>query len=973
MKSVGNKKYYSLEEAARFLDEPIERVRSWIGKGSLPTRLVDGEPMIPAIPLNDFYHDHLLIKRRQRQREASQTRRALETPAQREQQAKQVGSTTPRQAEPQARTLEENAYYYTPAQVAEMLATDLLEVNQLVRRGDLPAISVDKHRWLFAKDVEDLVRQKYGPGRLVNAPKPRLVQKLEKQETKNIEPNASRAARKRTDNEPESKIEPSAESKTHYTVDEAAKKLGRSHHEVWRMAFLGELRVETVGDQRMFFKRSVDDLLRNKKFSASGNRSTNAPKQEARPPVSPTEGGYYSAEEVADKLGKDVDDVWHMVYVGKLEIQKVGRKRVFSKQVVDDLANRRAGTLEGTGSSSSTREGEPTVDASGHYKVCTKCGVEKQIDAFNRHPTSKDGLQSNCRDCNKVRSRERYQQNRGNARDRQRQRISEQREGSSNQTINVSEAEDREEASRTVERYYYTPAQAQLVLGKTFYKFNREKLPIVTIDDRLWILAEVVDDLYRRKFGERKLHNAPKPQRIKTPSKEGLEAEDQAPASSKALRKSEDRSPADTAVAPTTATRSAGELESADQASPTREASSVSRKTTAERAEEGRRRVTEAAQRLGKSINEVRQMVAAGQLVPDLESGRLVPPYQGSSDPGGDRIAQKKSTPSRPALSTTQELEEKVKVFRDELRTAKEENEHLSEELKLERAEHSRNVSDAQQEIDQLEAELENICRDHAILSEALQEDLEEERSRRTDSERRAEELQDRLDEEIARKRLSEESPEDTPPDENFYGRFRAGVRGMVESFKDSGSEQHELEEYEERLAALHSDLEEERKGRHGTQSRLEESEAEKQTLEEALSLEKEKTRRLEAEKQTLDEVKRLLGSAGAEEPPKLDKETIPENVTEDETSGELLLKTPFGQVSFLPPFPLNEQEVALLRLIAKEDELTGEQIQKQMGRRRAHPDFEYLLERLADEGVKLVEEVSEDRYRFNPTALQND
>ncbi|CAA9462710.1 MAG: hypothetical protein AVDCRST_MAG14-2723 [uncultured Rubrobacteraceae bacterium] len=59
MKTVDKKKYYSLEEAAQFLDETIEIVRSWIGKGSLPTRVVDGRPMIPATPLNDFYHKRL--------------------------------------------------------------------------------------------------------------------------------------------------------------------------------------------------------------------------------------------------------------------------------------------------------------------------------------------------------------------------------------------------------------------------------------------------------------------------------------------------------------------------------------------------------------------------------------------------------------------------------------------------------------------------------------------------------------------------------------------------------------------------------------------------------------------------------------------------------------------------------------------------------------------------------------------------
>src|SRR5690554_5037442 len=36
-------------------------------------------------------------------------------------------------------------------------------------------------------------------------------------------------------------------------------------------------------------------------------------------------------------------------------------------------------------------------------KVCSKCGVEKTLDAYNRYAKSKDGRQPQCRECHKAR------------------------------------------------------------------------------------------------------------------------------------------------------------------------------------------------------------------------------------------------------------------------------------------------------------------------------------------------------------------------------------------------------------------------------------------------------------------------------------------------------------------------------------------------------------------------------------------
>ncbi len=454
--------------------------------------------------------------------------------------------------------------------------------------------------------------------------------------------------------------------------------------------------------------------------------------------------------------------------------------------------------------------------------------------------------------------------------------------------------------------YYYTPGQAAQLLGKDAYEINQmihqNKLPAVRVNDYRWISAQAVESMLSRKSW-RRLKKTVKPHRIHVPEKTGSEEEEKPPTD---LTRQQD----------------SGEHRSSGSASAP-QASAANREKTEEN--DGKRSTPE--------TSEPRKVV----------HNFLKPSVEYTED------AASPSQETGAAVRRVRELEDEVQALKATLRADKE---HWEHELEREREGRKQDNLDAQYEIDQIDAQIENQRRD----VEALRAVLEEERSEKAEIERRAEELQTELDEERELRLATEDS------------------------LGPTGLDWHERDEYEERLAALSYALEEERKKRSGReewtsglQSRLEESEAEKQTLEEALSSEKEKTRRLEADKRLLNEVKRLLGAAGSEEPLEPDKETTSENVTEDETSGELLLKTPFGQVSFLPPFPLNEQEVELLRLIAREGELTAEQIRNQTGRRRAHTDLEHLLERLADEGVKPIREDIEDRYSFDPTALQND
>lgn len=41
-------------------------------------------------------------------------------------------------------------------------------------------------------------------------------------------------------------------------------------------------------------------------------------------------------------------------------------------------------------------------------KVCTKCGLEKELSSYYKHPRRKDGRGSACRDCLRLRDRELY-------------------------------------------------------------------------------------------------------------------------------------------------------------------------------------------------------------------------------------------------------------------------------------------------------------------------------------------------------------------------------------------------------------------------------------------------------------------------------------------------------------------------------------------------------------------------------------
>ncbi len=149
---------------------------------------------------------------------------------------------------------------------------------------------------------------------------------------------------------------------THYTVEKVAAKLGKAKHEIWLMVLYGGLKAEVIDGQRMFSKQAIDDRLRGKKSPTSDTDKTTATQAEwSRPartqpessegrPAQPsaslegattrTSDGYYSAEETAEKLGKDPDDIWEMVCGNQLPVFRINGEGMFPKQAVESLLNK---------------------------------------------------------------------------------------------------------------------------------------------------------------------------------------------------------------------------------------------------------------------------------------------------------------------------------------------------------------------------------------------------------------------------------------------------------------------------------------------------------------------------------------------------------------------------------------------------------------------------------------------------------
>ncbi len=412
-----------------------------------------------------------------------------------------------------------------------------------------------------------------------------------------------------------------------------------------------------------------------------------------------------------------------------------------------------------------------------------------------------------------------------------------------------------------------------------------------------------------------------------------------------------------------------------------------------ERPAEDYGRIIEAAQRLGKSINQVKQMIAEGHLSLDPNSGKLVTLAQGSDTSPDDRVARKAPAipPGRNVKARTQnepdtrrisELEEWIRDLQDELHAAREEKEGLVEELQQEREGHQRDLRDAQYEINQLDAALENQRRNHAEQIKALREELKKNSADKDDDKQdpkpgrgylrrfitaqtsdaqRERELEDEV------KALKVTLRTDRAYLQRELEREREGRK--QDSLKAQEKLDSELESLrsalEARNRALQAELEEVR-------SHLEDERARRSSAEELLRLERDKRQHLESEIGILNEIRRLLG-AGSTQQSEQSADGTPPALDPDGVSSKLVLKTPSGQVSLSSPFELDDKEKELLSLIAEHGELTAEQITTLTGRprHRAVRDLEELLDRLKDEDIDIVKQ-SGNRYIFDPATLQD-
>ncbi len=391
-------------------------------------------------------------------------------------------------------------------------------------------------------------------------------------------------------------------------------------------------------------------------------------------------------------------------------------------------------------------------------------------------------------------------------------------------------------------------------------------------------------------------------------------------------------------------------------------------------------KLKEAAQRMGTPVDRVREMIHTGELEWDSESEQILPPQK----PSGNPTERRPATPDPPpagdipretvdsSSSDSQETADRTIARAQELLSEMPDVEEMSraekerwlrelsrerDNLEVERERLEGEMREAQYANDRATAEPENLRQDETEKHEALAAELEQERTLRAESEQWAKELHSELDEQ------------------------RARTLELEEAFRLFGPQRYEREEYEERLVALSAELEEEKKRQRWTeerivslQARLDKSEADNKALKEALSLERQRVGHMESDKRLLEEVRRVLGAGEAGHPLGERVDVAPQEATESGSVGAadtLFLQTPLGQVPFRPPFRLEGHEVDLLRLVAREDEITADQIRNLKGRRATNA-LDDLLDRLLEAGVHPVREIN-DRYSFDPSGLEAD
>lgn len=282
------------------------------------------------------------------------------------------------------------------------------------------------------------------------------------------------------------------------------------------------------------------------------------------------------------------------------------------------------------------------------------------------------------------------------------------------------------------------------------------------------------------------------------------------------------------------------------------------------------------------------------------------------------------------------------------------------------------------QQLANMKLRMADMKREYTAEIKILEDDLEEERTKRLQSERRADDLEDKF-----------HTPKTTWQSDREIDLEHDLALEREGRKQDNVDAQHEIDQLNVELeiflrdsgesSSLREESEKEKSRRINNEkhltdlmSKLESNEARRRELEKSLSLLEGKVLRLEKEASVLNEVRKLLGAEAHVQVMPEEIGSPKPSIADDPSQQDLLLKTPFGQRAFHPPFPLTDREVELLRLVAGVDEITAEQIRKRIGRRRAVEDLNELLDRLETEGANPIKEIN-DRYSFHPDNLPSE
>jgi excisionase family DNA binding protein len=399
--------------------------------------------------------------------------------------------------------------------------------------------------------------------------------------------------------------------------------------------------------------------------------------------------------------------------------------------------------------------------------------------------------------------------------------------------------------------------------------------------------------------------------------------------------------------------------------------------------------LTNAAQRLNKSINQIKGLIDTGKLRSELLGAQrmvlredvdlMSQDAQYETREKGPRLTGTVEYSKWPAGAAENESEdEEAKEAASRVKGLEEELESVQNQLASERALWRVQSEQERKERQQLNSEAQEKISSIRKEAYAIQEDLEQERDKRKKVDEDAQIEIDTLDKEV--KALKDELEQERAD--------RLGAQWEVQELKveledgraniDLGDEssQSPNSQAEEQLEVLQSELEEERQLREKSEDWVKNLQSERESLHSKLEEEQsrrkslgEQAREFEKEKNLLDQVRLILGDQPASE---ISDTPATAEETDDEAQ-EYVLDTPDGQHTFSSPFPLEDGDLELLQLIARSRELTAEQIRKQTGRRRAKGDLDGLLDKLHEQGISVIEEVSEDRYRLDVTKLQSD